>query len=477
MSEPSPASAAAAPRRQLSLVDSTSIIVGIIIGSAIYRSSPDIATGAGAWGTEIAARWGAAPDQAALAAASAVAGVWLIGALIALVGALCYAELATAYPRAGGTYVFLTEAFGRHVGFAFAWIEFWIVRPGNVGAIAFVLATYAREILAPQAKNDPLLEVVIAQAAIIVLTLVNAAGLKMGQWTQNLLTALKLLGLTAIVVTALTLAAPSAPQPIVPQPWETLGLSLILVMFAYGGWTDMSFVAAEVRHPDRNIFRALLLGTLVVATIYLAVTLAFIHALGVGGLAQSSAVAAEMLSLRFGTAGSTAISLLVIISCLGAINGMLFTGARVYYALGTDHPVFRWLGTWDGTTGVPLRSLLVQSAVTIALVIGFGIYPGGFERLVVFTAPFYWGFIAIVGIALVVLRFRGASSAATFRVPLFPLTPTIFFLSCAAMVYASLNYAWQNLAWEAVWAGVVLLAGVVVGCLDYRAFRRGGTGR
>ena len=329
-----------------------------------------------------------------------MAGVWLSGALIALVGALCYAELATAYPRAGGTYVFLTEAFGRHVGFAFAWVEFWIVRPGNVGAIAFVLATYAREILAPQAKSDLVLEVGLAVAAIVLLTLVNAAGLRMGKWTQNLLTALKLLGLAAIVITAFSLPAPIAPQVIEAQPWETLGLSLILVMFAFGGWTDMSFVAAEVRNPERNIFRVLLCGTLVVTAIYLAVTLAFIHAKGIGGLTQSSAIAAEVMSLRFKTAGATAISLLVIVSCLGAINGMLFTGARVYYALGTEHPVFRWLGTWDGKTGVPLRSLLVQSAVTMALVIGFGFYPGGFERLVVFTAPFYWGFIAIVGIAL-----------------------------------------------------------------------------
>lgn len=449
------------------------MIVGIIIGSAIYKSSPDIAAGAGKWGSELAKSWGGSPDQALTTATWAVAGVWLAGAAIALVGALCYAELATAYPRAGGTYVFLREAFGRHVGFAFAWVEFWVVRPGNVGAIAFVLATYAREILAPQAKSDPVLEVGVAVAAIVLLTLVNAAGLRMGKWTQNLLTALKLLGLLAIVVTAFSLPAPTTPQPIDAQPWETLGLSLILVMFAYGGWTDMSFVAAEVRHPERNIFRALLLGTIVVAAIYLVVTLGFMHAKGIGGLTQSSAVAADVMSLRFKTAGATAISLLVIVSCLGAVNGMLFTGARVYYALGTDHPVFRWLGTWDGTTGVPLRSLLVQSAVTIALVVGFGFYPGGFERLVVFTAPFYWGFIAIVGIALVVLRRRGESAGAAFRVPLYPLTPAIFFLTCAAMVYASLDYAWRQLAWEVVWAVVIVLAGVIVGWLDFRAFRRG----
>ena len=471
MSQPTEVAVEPAPRPQLSLFDTTSIIVGIIIGSAIYKSSPDIAAGAGMWGSQLAARWGAGPEQAATAAICAVAGVWLTGALIALVGALCYAELATAYPRAGGTYVFLSEAFGRHVGFAFAWVEFWVVRPGNVGAIAFVLANYARQILAPQIKNDPVLEVGLAVAAIVALTFVNVAGLRMGKWTQNLLTAAKVFGLLAIVVTAFTLPAPSEVKPIVAQQWQTLALSLVFVMFAYGGWTDMSFVAAEVRHPERNIFRALVLGTLVVAAIYLAVTLAFIHALGLGGLTQSSAVAADTMYRRFKETGSTAISLLVIVSCLGAINGMLFTGARVYYALGTDHPVFRWLGTWDGKSGVPLRSLLVQSAVTIGLVIGFGFYSGGFERLVVFTTPFYWGFIALVGIALVVLRYRGTGDRSTFRVPLYPVTPAIFFISSVAMVYASLDYAYKQRAWEVAWAAAVILAGLIVGWLDYRAFK------
>jgi amino acid transporter len=218
------------------------------------------------------------------------------------------------------------------------------------------------------------------------------------------------------------------------------------------------------------------LGTLVVAAIDLAVTLAFVWALGLGGVAQSGAVAAATMSRRFGPAGATAISLLVIVSCLGAINGMLFTGARVYYALGTEHPVFRWLGTWDPHKGVPLRSLLVQSAVTMGLVLGFGLY-GGFARLVVFTAPFYWAFIALVAVALVILRRRRDRQSTTFRVPLYPLTPAIFFLSCAAMVYASVAYAYRERAWEAAWAVTLVLAGIVVGWLDYRAFRRSAPGR
>jgi amino acid transporter len=248
---------------------------------------------------------------------------------------------------------------------------------------------------------------------------------------------------------------------------------MIFVMFAYGGWADMSFVAAEVRDPQRNIFRALLLGTAAVALIYIALNAAFIRALGLEGLIRSKAVAANVVELQFGGWGSRAISLLVVVSCLGGINGMLFTGARVYYALGTHHPAFRWLGDWNVTSGVPLRSLAVQMLVTLGLVIGFGIYSDGFSRLVVFTGPFYWGFIALVGVALIVLRLRGGeAAAATYRVPLFPVTPLLFTLTSGAMVYAAIDYAIRNRAPEAAWALVVILVGTAVGIVDWLARRR-----
>jgi basic amino acid/polyamine antiporter, APA family len=458
------------PRQQLSLLDSTSIIVGIIIGSAIYSASPDIAAGAARFADWVVGdRAGGSESWVAQLSLASLLGVWLIGGLIALVGAMCYAELATAFPQAGGTYVFLSQAFGRYVGFAFAWAEFWIVRPGNVGAIAFVMARYARELVVPGMKDGTWLELLLAVAAIAAITLLNAVGLKAGTWTQNVLTAAKVAGLAAIVVTAVTMA-PGGEYPVLPdKPYATLSLALILVMFAYGGWADMSFVAAEVRDPARNISRALILGTTAVMTIYLLVTLAFVRVLGVRGLAASDAVAAEVMSLRLGAWGSTAISLLVIVSCLGAINGTIFTGARVYYALGTHHPSFRWLGTWDETKGVPLRSLAAQAVATIGLVVSFGLYPGGFDRLVVFTTPFYWGFIALVAIALIVLRQRGAVGLSGYRVPLYPVAPAVFFLSSSWMVYAAIDYAARNRSWEALWAVAVIASGAIAAAFDMRA--------
>src|SRR5437868_11022806 len=229
------------PRPALSMTDCTSIMVGIIIGSTIYESSPDIAAGAGHWATEWANRWGWT-GSANGAAAAAIISVWLAGGLIALVGALCYAELATAYRHAGGTYVYLSEAFGRNVGFAFAWAEFWIVRPGNVGAIAFVMASYGQEIVAPASEHANFIKLGLAETAIVALAALNAIGLRAGKWTQNLLTAAKLIGLAAIVATAFSLPRATGGAAIVAEEWETIVLSLILVMFAYGGWADVSFV-------------------------------------------------------------------------------------------------------------------------------------------------------------------------------------------------------------------------------------------
>jgi amino acid transporter len=459
------------PSRQLSLWDTTSIIVGIIIGSSIYEISPTVAAAAEGWTESFVS----GPWQSR-AATGVMLGVWLLGGLIALLGAMCYAELATAHPRAGGTYAFLAEAFGKTFGFAFAWVEFWIVRPGNVGAVAFVLARYAATLLPDNVGKHPQTPLATAAAAVIVLSVINALGVRAGKWTQNALTAVKVAGLVAIIATALTLRPDPPDISGAAQSPPPISLALILVMFAYGGWSDMSFVAAEVREPRKNIFRALLLGTATVTAIYLAINQAFIVAMGLDGLTSSSAIAADVLSRRFGALGSTAISLLVVISCLGAINGMIFTGARVFYALGTEHPTFRWLGAWNRSRGVPLRSLVVQTLVMLALVIAFGRGHGGFNRLVVFTGPFYWGFFAMVGIALMVLRLRGGGETGTYRVPLFPLTPLLFFATSGLMVVAAMQYiasqyidserAWEQF-WPTTWAIGVVVSGVLVGTIDW----------
>ena len=440
------------PRRELTLFDSTCIIVGIIIGSGVYRTSPAVAqlTPSVTW----------------------LIGLWLLGGLLSLIGALCYAELATAYPKEGGDYVYLTRAFGRSVGFLFAWCQLWIVRPGSIGVMAFLFADYANQIW-PQAEGRTAAYVLLAYAAgsIIALTVVNILGVREGKWTQNVLTVAKVLGLAAIVAVGFTHPAPATALPPIASSGfnvSNFGMAMIFVLFAYGGWNEMAFVSAEVTEPRKNILRALLIGTLAVTAIYVLVNLAFVYALGLEGTRQPTA-ATDVLRLGIGPWAGQSISVLICISALGAINGQIFTGSRIYYAMGNDHRVYAWLGRWNARRGTPVCSLLIQGAITLALSAWFGLTRDGFESMVKFTTPGFWVFLALVGISLFVLRWRDPEIERPYRVPGYPITPILFCLSCSFMVYSSVAFAIENRSWEAIWSIAILLVGVAMSFYRPRA--------
>ena len=434
------------PRRELTLFDSTCIIVGIIIGSGVYRTSPAVA--------------GLAPSVTWLI------GLWLLGGVLSLIGAVCYAELATAYPKEGGDYVYLTRAFGRSVGFLFAWCQLWIVRPGSIGAMAFLFADYANQIW-PQAEGPAAAYVLVAYAAgsIIALTAVNILGVREGKWTQNVLTVAKVLGLAAIVAVGFTHPAPppasSPPTASSGFPLSTFGMAMVFVLFAYGGWNEMAFVSAEVKNPRKNILRALLIGTLVVTVIYVLANLAFLYALGLEGTRHTT-VATDVLRLGIGPWAGQAISVLICISALGAINGQIFTGSRIYYAMGNDHRFYAWLGRWNARRGAPVCSLLIQGAITLALSVWFGLSRNGFESMVIFTTPAFWVFLALVASSVLVLRLRDPEIERAYHVPGYPLTPILFYLSCWFMVYSSEAYAIEHRSWEAIWSIAILLVGVAM---------------
>ena len=446
-----PSTPSAAPCRQLTLYDTTCIIVGIIVGAAIYLSSPEIAR--------------LTPNLAWLL------GLWVLGGFLSLIGAICYAELATAYPKEGGDYVYLTRAMGRRVGFLFAWCQLWIVRPGSIGAMAYAFAEYANNIW-PRASGAAAGHVQVAYAAgsIVLLTAVNIIGVREGKWTQNILTTAKVLGLVAIVVIGFFLAVPAVPSaaPSVAPSDITLsdfGMAMILVLFAFGGWNEMAYVGAEVQNPRKNILRALLLGTVAVTVIYVLVNLAFVHALGLEGTRQSTA-AADVLRLGLGPWAGKTLSLLICISALGAVNGQIFTGSRIYYAFGSEHRLFAWLGRWNARSGTPIPSLLIQGAITLALAVWFGLGSHGFNSMVKFTTPGFWFFLSLVGVALIVLRRREPNVERPFRVPGYPATPILFSLSSLYMVYAGLDYAVRNGSWEAFWSIAILLVGVAISFYD-----------
>jgi len=446
-----PGPGAASPVRSLSLFDATSIVVGIIIGATIYQASPAIAR--------------SVPNLAALV------GIWLAGGLIALFGALCYAELATRYPQSGGNYVYLTRAFGRRMGALYAWAELCVVRPGSIGAIAFVFARYANELVSLGGGPLPLLA--YAVSAIAALTLVNLAGLQEGKWTQNLLTTAKVLGLLLVFGVAILAPADERARSTAAADTEpNLALAFILVMFAYGGWNEVSFVAAEVRQPRRNLPRTLLLGIGIVTTVYVLVNLAFAFALSWEGFRASSAVASEVVAAPLGEHAKRFIGALICITTLGAINGQIFAGARIYYAFGRDHRWFALLGRWNGRTQTPSWALVVQGVICLVPVVAFGRYDEAFDRMVIYTTPVFWFFFLLVGASLFVLRGKTAERperldmTTPFLVPLYPATPLLFMASSLFMLYASFTFAVESGSPEAWWSIAMLAVGYLLTYLE-----------
>ena len=431
------------PQRTLSAFDGVCIIVGIIIGAGIYQTTPLVATNSGS------VEW--------------ILGIWVLGGCLALVGALCYAELAMTVTQDGGEYAYLVTAYGKGTGSFFAWLEFWIIRPGSTGPMAMLFGNYANKLfplfgnytnelfpLLP-ATLDPLMgKMFYAVLATVALLAVNLFGLRAGKLTQNVLTVFKVLALL-ILVGGSVIALGLSPEAIVPVTAETTAsmggqsfdgflFAMVLVMFTYGGWNDMSFVATEIKNPAKNIPRALVLGVCAVSVIYLLINIAMLMALGKAGLAASETPATEMLKVTIGPVAEKIMALLICITALGAVNGMMFTSARIYHALGNQVSAFAWLGKWNSRLQVPARSLVVQSIVTLVMVIGFGWQANGFELLVLFVSPFMWSFFVLLGIAMLLFRLRGLVPLDKYRTPLFPVMPLAFVLSSGFIAYRAAEY-------------------------------------
>lgn len=440
-SEPLPA--------QLGLFDGVSIIVGIVVGVAIFKTPQLIfANVAGPW---------------------QLMGVWLLGGLLSLVGALCYAELATTYPRSGGDYVYLTRAYGSWVGFLFGWAQLVVLLTGSgIGAMAYAFSDYTVALFAQTDAHAAQLSrhwgVWFAVGAVAVLTLMNLCGVILGKATQNVLTVAKILGVGGIIVSGLLWGGTASVTASQPMAGTGFGLAMVFVLYAYGGWNDTAFVASEIRQQRRNLPLALLLGIGGITLIYLLVNAAYLWGLGFEGVRESSAPAADVLKTVLGQKSSQVMSLLVMISALGAINGLIFTGSRVYATVGADHSVFALLSHWHPTRVAPVYSLLAQAAASIVLIVAVGTiagqrtidaalvgvalsplpwqeYFGGFNTLVAGTAPVFWTFFLLTGLSVFVLRWKDGPIERPFSVPWFPVPPLLFCGTCVYMLYSAVVYA------------------------------------
>ena len=408
------------PSQILSLGDATAIIVGLIIGAGIFKAPSTVAAGAGS--------------------ETAMVLCWIAGGVLSFIGAMCYAELATAYPSVGGEYHFIGRAFGRTPAFFYAWARMTVIVAGSIAVFAFVFGDYCARLFSLGEHSSP----IYAALIVSVLTVVNIVGLRAGKKTQNVFTALLVLGLVIVLVMGLSLAPPApavAAQTAPAAPsWSGVGLAMIFVLFTYGGWNDGAYISAEVRNRERNMSRALFLSIGLVTLIYVLVNLAYVNGLGFPAVAKSDAVAADLLARAWGAPGEKLISVLVALATLTSINGSMIVGARSNYALGREWPFLRWLGHWDDASSSPRNAYLMQGAIALTLV-GLGtIERKGFQTLVDFTAPVFWAFFVLTGISLFVLRARHPDTPRPYRVPLYPLTPAVFVASSAYMLYSSLAY-------------------------------------
>ncbi len=456
---------------QLGFLDAVSMIVGIIIGVGIFENPTSIfAKVPGPWFAFL---------------------VWGLGGLLALLGAFCFAELASTYPRSGGEYVYLTRAYGPLVGYLFAWAQLAIIRPGSIGALAYVVAEYAAKLW----DLNSIQTFLTAVGSVLLLTAINILGVTFGKNTQNLLTVAKILGLAGIVVvgfgwgnglsysSSLSVVAASsvgigggavdqglwlgATAPLLPFQrqggWFTD--AMILALWAYSGWNEAAYIVAEVKNGRRNIPLALIAGTMAVMVIYMTVNAAFLFALGFQR-AQGDAVPATVLSLAWGDYGARAISILIIISALGAINGMIFTTARIFSEFGSDHRLFQPLSRWSRRWGTPVYALVTEAILTLVLLVGVSVWVAlqgtlkikdGFEEMIYVTAAPFWLFFLLTGISLFVLRAKDPDLQRPFRVPGYPLVPLVFSLSCACMVIGSIK---DNPGESLIGLGIILLGAI-----------------
>lgn len=406
--------------RLLHPLSAVALIVGIVIGAGIFKTPSLVASISGDAGWALV--------------------LWLAGALISIVGALCYAELCTAYPNAGGDYHFLHRAFGRNISFIYGWSRATIINTGSIALLAFVFGDYMSTLLNLGAYSSAIWALVV----VLLLTAVNLAGIYASSQMQTWLTVTEIIGLLAVVVAGFWVDAPSSgaiqwfAQAPAPAQW---GLCLVFVLLTFGGWNESAYISAELKGGPRTMVWVILASMVTLTVIYLLVNSALLLGLGLSGLSQSKTAAGDLLGLAFGPWAQKALGLFVAIAALTSINATMFVGARTNFAVGSDWKALRKLGQWQVDIGSPKQALLLQAVISIGLIALGTQEADGFSAMVEFTAPVFWGFLFLVGLSLLWLRQTDANAVRPFKVPLYPVLPLIFCAVCAWLTYSSITYA------------------------------------
>ena len=421
---------------QLGLFDATMINVGTIVGASIFVVPSAIA--------------------ASFSASFPTLLVWIAGGVVSLFGALAVAELGAAMPRAGGQYIYLQRAFGPIWGFLYGWGAAVVINPAALAFVAVAFGSYLGFFF----PMSPLGIKLVAGASILALTALNCFGLRTGATTQNVLTLIKIGAVIAFVALCFLLpgGGPANIQPLWPaEPLGTLiapfGLAMILVLGAYDGWIETTYVGSELRDPGKDMARSMVFSTLLVTVLYVGVSLACIWVLGRAATAASTLVAADAMRVVLGPAGGAFITIAILISTTGANNGIVFTSARIPYAMALEGRFFRWAATLDPVHRSPNRVMVVQGFWASALV-----FTGTYTQLLTYMVFVSFLFYALSCAAVMVLRRREPGMPRPYRTWGYPLTPVVFILFSGYLILNTI----VNAPRDAAIGGGLLLAGLPV---------------
>lgn len=413
--------AQASSRAGLSVIDGVAMLAGVVIGVGIFGLPPLVAQHA--------------------SSAELYVALWLAGGLVMLIGALCYGELGAAHPDQGGEYHYLSLAWGPQVGLLFAWARGTVIQTGAIAVVAFIYGDYAQRLL----PLGPYGSAWHAASVVVALTLLNLLGTRESRRAQVFFSAATVASILLVILAGLALAEPQQAAAAPPQASGSaaamLGMGMVFVLLTYGGWNEAAYLSGELRNPARNMSRVLLIGTALVTALYLLANLVFLDIFGLDGLRQTDAVAADLMHMVAGPRAEAMLALFVCLTALSTLNATIFTGSRVYYALGRDVPQLAFLGRWNERGATPLRALLLQCAITLPLILFGALSENGVQTMVAYTAPVFWLFMSLTALALIRLRRSQPWVRRPFSVPLYPLTPILFALTCLGLFYSSALYA------------------------------------
>jgi basic amino acid/polyamine antiporter, APA family len=405
--------------RRLGLFSGTMAVVGGIVGGGIFRTPAAVAERVGTSGL--------------------ILGVWVAGGAVALAGALCFGELGHRRPRAGGGYVYLRETWGPLAAFLYGWALLLVIASGAIAAIAVTFADYTLALTGlPRRLGLPL-----AIAAIVLVSGINYFGVRPGAVVQNVFTVLKLLALAALVGVGLLAGLPPSEPARTAAP-SAIGAALVPVLFTYGGWQQTNFIAEEMVNPERDLPRALFLGVAIVVATYLLANLAYLQVLGPGGLAASTAPAADAMRAVLGPPGSALISAGIAVSTFGFLNLVVLVTPRVFQAMAADGVFFPQLARLHPVHRTPAAAIMLQAAWASTLAL-----TGSFSQLVDYVAFADWVFFGLTVAGLFVYRARdraegGHAPPGAFRVPGYPWTPAAFVAAAIFVVVSSVAAAPRN---------------------------------